>query len=782
MATETESPNRREHRSTNQIDRKHRWETANRWWTFAIKGVLGLAAILTFAVITNLLYEALFKRSVVIEPISVPKDMEANGYTPDVAALHLLDAMEKYVVRAHTGGTGPKLALHKDQADFVLPNVGLSFKAVVAQIRTFIPIGGSQNISGEIMRVGEKLRLRLRKNAVVIYERESPDGVDAEDLKKDLKALFSDAALGVFAATHPYFEAVANSDKNPEAASELAKKIIAARPSDWPLDQNVGWAHNLLGLLLYHNGKFDDQKGKRDDQECKADDQMDKLDEHTRGEDTRSAIKEFKWVIHHRGFRDHDRRLAIAHLNLGLAYIELGRADCAKTRFDKAIRIDPQLGIAYLKLGDLLDGDVLNQTGEAEKAPCAYLEAIAKFHQDVLSDPFSAAAHQHLGDALTNKPKADNCATNNTSNEKALKELDPYDSAIVQRVLEHLGPYDNVIAEYQRAAELDPDDAHIHYDLGVKLLESPGLVDNSIEELQTALKRREGPQEALKRREGPSDSFDEFKYVLLKTLSHALRVKARNREAIIDCLKGKVEHQEADELFCQAFRDNEALIERAEKKALADKKPNDNAAAFKRRGADLYLMGKFKEAVDAHKIALGIDETYLADMIERGYALFGLADFAGAVDDFDHALHLPQGQADTMIWLYLSRAHSRNRLDDKYDEENGKELQRNASKLLESNRQDWPVPIIKLFLSKQFNQSPADALKSAEDVLKSADEVDKCKAYFYVGEWHALDKRLEEASKLLKQAEQICQFDSVERRAAQVELERLPIMARPSPP
>jgi len=135
-----------------------------------------------------------------------------------------------------------------------------------------------------------------------------------------------------------------------------------------------------------------------------------------------------------------------------------------------------------------------------------------------------------------------------------------------------------------------------------------------------------------------------------------------------------------------------------------------------------------------------------------------------------------------MIWLYLSRAHSRNRLDDKYDEENGKELQRNASKLLESNRQDWPVPIIKLFLSKQFNQSPADALKSAEDVLKSADEVDKCKAYFYVGEWHALDKRLEEASKLLKQAEQICQFDSVERRAAQVELERLPIMARPSPP
>jgi len=775
MATEIESPNRREHRSTNQIDRKHRWETANRWWTFAIKGVLGLAAILTFAVITNLLYEALFKRSVVIEPISVPKDMEANGYTPDVAALHLLDAMEKYVVRAHTGGTGPKLALHKDQADFVLPNVGLSFKAVVAQIRTFIPIGGSQNISGEIMRVGEKLRLRLRKNAVVIYERESPDGVDAEDLKKDLKALFSDAALGVFAATHPYFEAVANSDKNPEAASELAKKIIAARPSDWPLDQNVGWAHNLLGLLLYHKGKFDDQKGKRDDQECKADDQMDKLDEHTRGEDTRSAIKEFKWVIHHRGFRDHDRRLAIAHLNLGLAYIELGRADCAKTRFDKAIRIDPQLGIAYLKLGDLLDGDVLNQTGEAEKAPCAYLEAIAKFHQDVLSDPFSAAAHQHLGDALTNKPKADNCATNNTSNEKALKELDPYDSAIVQRVLEHLGPYDNVIAEYQRAAELDPDDAHIHYDLGVKLLESPGLVDNSIEELQTALKRREGPQEALKRREGPSDSFDEFKYVLLKTLSHALRIKTRNREARIDCLKGKFEHQ-ADELFCQAFRDNEALIERAEKKTLIDKKPNDNAAAYKRRGADLYLMGKFKEAVAAHNVALGIGETYLADKIDRGYALFALADFADAANDFGHALKLPGGQANTMMWLYLSQERSRPKGHD--HQFLSEELRDKARRLGEANCKNWPLPIIELF-SGNANWSPEKVLECANSE-KNGDV--PCQAHFHVGEWFVLQDKPADADKSLHKAEQICQFDSVERQAAQAELKRLPTMARTSPP
>src|SRR5260370_3951261 len=318
MATETELANRLERfrsrlRSIPQIDRarpdeithprKHWLETADRWWAFVIKGVpfvikgvFGLASVLAFAVIAKLFYEALFGRSVVIEPISVPKDMEAAGYTPDVAALHLLDAMNKYVVRARTSGAGPKLALHKDEADFTLPNVGLSFKAVVSRLTSVIPIAGNQNISGEIMRVGEELRLRLRRNGVVVYETSmvipgNPDGVDAKNLKKDLteealKTLFDDAALGIFAVTRPYFEAVGNSDKNPEAASELAKKFIAEKRSDWPLDQDlgraqkrsdwprnqdVGWAHNLPGLLLYEKGTLHDHNSHPPDQKSKAD-------------------------------------------------------------------------------------------------------------------------------------------------------------------------------------------------------------------------------------------------------------------------------------------------------------------------------------------------------------------------------------------------------------------------------------------------------------------------------------------------------------------------------
>jgi hypothetical protein len=40
--------------------------------------------------------EVLLQRSIVIQPISVPNDLEQNGYTSAVAAIHLRDALNKY--------------------------------------------------------------------------------------------------------------------------------------------------------------------------------------------------------------------------------------------------------------------------------------------------------------------------------------------------------------------------------------------------------------------------------------------------------------------------------------------------------------------------------------------------------------------------------------------------------------------------------------------------------------------------------------------------------------
>jgi|GEM_PF-7035453 tetratricopeptide (TPR) repeat protein len=700
MVTETESPDWLERRSTNQIDGKHWLEKADRWWNFATKGLLRVIAALTFFGVMYLLYQALIPSSVVIRPISVPKDMADKGFTPDAAALRLLEAVTQYTEHARTSGAGPKFAPHLEPADFVIPSVGLSFKAVIAQIRTLLPIRGNQIISGEITRADGKLRLLLRKNGAVIHE--SSERADDGDLKA-LKTLFDNGALGVFAGTRSYFEAVAKSEKNPEVAFDLANRIIADAPSR----DDVTWARNLLGLLLYQKGQLD------------------------------GAVTEFK-----RAFND-DPGLAVAHLNLGLAYVGQGQAKDAIIEFRSAIRLAPELGIAHLKLGDVLD-----QTGDVEGADCEYLKAIVKFHRAVASDPLLAVAHQRLGDALKNKDKADkaNCAFQDKG------------------ILTGLGRYDNAVAEYRRAAERDPYDAHIRYDLASELLESPDQVDKAIDYLR----------EALESREGPNQPFDEFRYDLLKKLSQALHIRARKDKEIDDNVKATFEDLEAEGLFYQAIEENEALIRGMERNALIDKKSNDNAAAYKRRGVDLYLMGKFEEAVAAHKMALGIDETYLAARIDRGYARFALADFAGAAEDFGHALKLPRGQADTIVWLYLSRKHSRKIPgDEKYYQQKDSGhpdasagLDDNASKLLKSNSQDWPI---KLFKDDQL----PEGVRKADDVLRKVKGTDEqCKMYFYIGEWHALREE-REAVEWLKRAETACPFDLVERPAATAELKRL---------
>jgi tetratricopeptide (TPR) repeat protein len=492
----------KETESSNQKDKKHWWEVANLWWNLTVKGILGLATFSAVIFIMLLFYDVLFHRLVVILPISVPKDMEEKGYTPDVAARHLRDAMNRYVVDARTSAAGSGLALHSDLPDFVVPTVGLSFEA---QIRTFLRIERRQNISGEITSADQKLRLRLRKNTDFIHE--SREGVDA----KDPEALFDQAAPIVFAATDPYFVAVHKFDENPEAARDLAKMIIADRP---PSDWNVVWAHSLLGLL------------------------------HDQKNNTNGAIEEYGWAFEHKpGF-------AIAHLNLGNVYLKLGttyedkgqREDAinafrnAIREFRSAIHIDPERGLVHLNLGNVLVklDDVLGGTDKTA-AGCEYLEAIVKSRQAVVSNPRSAAAHQLLGTALKNKEWVEttlknkntgmvetaNCISSSVSPKGVLSYKNVLNNFNKRNDLNYLDKYDTDIAEYQQAVALSPTDAGFHYDLGVALLQR-GQVQKSIDELQKALECRVEISEV----QGDSDELKaEISRKLDEALDQALDMK-----------------------------------------------------------------------------------------------------------------------------------------------------------------------------------------------------------------------------------------------------------------
>jgi hypothetical protein len=65
-------------------------------------------------------------QSIVIKSISVPKELEEDGYASDIAATHLRDALQKYVNLAHIRDdendvSVPQLSLDDDFPQIVLP-------------------------------------------------------------------------------------------------------------------------------------------------------------------------------------------------------------------------------------------------------------------------------------------------------------------------------------------------------------------------------------------------------------------------------------------------------------------------------------------------------------------------------------------------------------------------------------------------------------------------------------------------------------------------------------
>jgi len=101
------------------------------WKEFAAF-VLSVASVCAVAIIVVLLWKALTQKTIAIAPISVPKTIAENGYTADVAAQRLHDALNKVVEDARTSKQGPEVALQADLASIVVTTIGLSLDTIAA--------------------------------------------------------------------------------------------------------------------------------------------------------------------------------------------------------------------------------------------------------------------------------------------------------------------------------------------------------------------------------------------------------------------------------------------------------------------------------------------------------------------------------------------------------------------------------------------------------------------------------------------------------------------------
>jgi hypothetical protein len=272
-------------------------------WKLIATIVLNLVAFFTFVIIAALLWEALTQKTIAIAPISVPKTVAENGYTADVAAQRLHDALNKVVEDAHLRKKGPEVALQTELPSIVVPTIGLSLETIAADIRTFFHITERWNISGELTIAQEQLWLRLRMNGREFFR--SPNGVNP----KRPDELFAPAAEQVFEQTDPYIAAASLYQRDPGKCLEIAKRIIADRPET---DQSVPWAHYAVGNVLSVQHK------------------------------TEEAIAEYRKVI------ELDPRLAVVHGALGDALIAQNKTDEASAEYRKAIELDPHDATSHL--------------------------------------------------------------------------------------------------------------------------------------------------------------------------------------------------------------------------------------------------------------------------------------------------------------------------------------------------------------------------------------------------------------------------------------------------
>ena len=179
--------------------------------------------------------------------------------------------------------------------------------------------------------------------------------------------------------------------------------------------------------------------------------------------------------------------------------------------------------------------------------------------------------------------------------------------------------------------------------------------------------------------------------------------------------------------------------------------PHD-AQAYDSRGGAYVGLGRYDDAIADFTKAIGLYPTHATAYEHRGYAQFYKGDFKDATADMSRSL---ERNDSTYPMLFRFLAQSR------IGENAIASLKAGAGRL---KTKEWPYPVIELYLGRQ---GPDAALKAASN------DVERCQAQFYIGEWNLLRKHFTEATAALRAAAANCPKTRLEYDGAAAEVKRL---------
>jgi hypothetical protein len=211
--------------------------------------ILTLGSTILIALILALIAQGVFANTISIHAITVPKALEERGFTAEVAAQRLRDAMTEFVRGANARMKGTDIELQSDEPNIIVPAVNLSLDTIISALRTFFRSSARRNISGDITDSESKLWLRLRLNGNIFYT--SSIGVSPDHPEQ----LFDGVASRVFWQIHPYVVASEISYTDNAKALELVN-LIVGEPSN--PNEDVALSYNLKAIILRNRFQYDE--------------------------------------------------------------------------------------------------------------------------------------------------------------------------------------------------------------------------------------------------------------------------------------------------------------------------------------------------------------------------------------------------------------------------------------------------------------------------------------------------------------------------------------------
>jgi tetratricopeptide (TPR) repeat protein len=448
------------------------------------------------------------KEVVLIDSFSVPSDLEQRGLNSHVIANDIADEislMRRYATDVKTTRFSP--TFNESFPDLEIPETKLSLNFVIQYLKETLGRAPTR-INGEIVSSDKAILLNVR---ILTSNGEMVES-NVESFRgemKDFKTLISRATQFIMKHEDPYILARYQYNINElDQALDTVRYAAFHNPSDTAYHKEHDyWTYVLWGSILDDKG---DTAGalKKFETAVEIDSQnatayIDWGYALERSKNLPEALAKYQFAC---AFQNKDA--AYGCNNWGAILSTQAKQDDAMVKYQEALRLDPELALAYVNISRLLQakGDKAGAVDQLEKAIAvdplfadAYNEwgllladdnqiprAIEMFRKAIEVNSNYALAYNNLGYVFESQGKRDEAI----KNYQIAVEKDPfYETAYLNwgNVLLSQRQYDAALEKYKKAAELPSASSMGYHNWGSVLFWNKNKIADAIDKFHKAI-------------------------------------------------------------------------------------------------------------------------------------------------------------------------------------------------------------------------------------------------------------------------------------------------------